>query len=128
VVSDPELYAARPDLIDGLSGFVRSRPAQAVSDFLLQSDAIIAHDADAQVARIAAPTQITFGRYDQITSTRFADRLKGGIRQSELVVFENSAHVRFTTASRNSTRRRWRSCSAVREAPACSSGAAASYA
>jgi pimeloyl-ACP methyl ester carboxylesterase len=89
----PELYAARPDLIDGLSGFVRSRPAQAVSDFLLQTDAVIAHDAEAQLARITAPTQITFGRYDQITSTRFADRLKSGIRQSELVISENSAHA-----------------------------------
>jgi 3-oxoadipate enol-lactonase len=89
----PELYAARPDLIDGLSAFVRSRPPQAVSDFLLQSDAVIAHDVEAQLARITAPTQITFGRYDQITSTRFADRLKSGIRQSELVIFENSAHV-----------------------------------
>ena len=39
------------------------------------------------------PTQITFGRYDQITSTRFADRLKNGIRHSELVIFENSGHV-----------------------------------
>jgi pimeloyl-ACP methyl ester carboxylesterase len=89
----PELYAARPDLIEGLSAFVRSRPAQAVPDFLLQCDAVAAHDAEAQLARITAPTQITFGRYDQITSTRFADRLTSGIRQSELVIFENSAHA-----------------------------------
>jgi len=89
----PELYAATPDLIDGLSAFVRGRPAQAVSDFLLQCDAVIAHDVEAQLARITTPTQITFGRYDQITSTRFADRLKNGIRHSELVIFENSAHV-----------------------------------
>jgi pimeloyl-ACP methyl ester carboxylesterase len=89
----PELYAARPDVIDGLSDFVRSRPAQALSDFMLQSDAVLAHDVEAQLARITAPTQITFGRHDQLTSTRFADRLKGGIRHSELVIFENSAHA-----------------------------------
>jgi pimeloyl-ACP methyl ester carboxylesterase len=86
-------YADRPDLIDSLSAFVRGRPAQAVSDFILQSNAVIAHDAEAQLARIAAPTQITFGRYDQITSTRFADRLKNGIRNSELLIFEQSAHA-----------------------------------
>jgi 3-oxoadipate enol-lactonase len=89
----PELYAARPDVIDGLSGFVRGRPAQALSDFMLQSDAVLAHDVEAQLARITAPTQITFGRHDQLTSTRFADRLKGGIRHSELLIFENSAHA-----------------------------------
>jgi 3-oxoadipate enol-lactonase len=89
----PELYAARPDVIDGLSAFVRSRPAQALSDFMLQSDAVLAHDVEAQLSRITAPTQITFGRYDQLTSTRFADRLKSGISHSELVIFENSAHA-----------------------------------
>ena len=71
----PELYVARPDVIDGLSAFVRSRPAQALSDFMLQSDAVLAHDVEAQLSRITAPTQITFGRDDQLTSTRFADRL-----------------------------------------------------
>ena len=54
----PELYAARPDVIDGLSAFVRSRPAQALSDFMLQSDAVLAHDVEAQLSRITAPTQI----------------------------------------------------------------------
>jgi pimeloyl-ACP methyl ester carboxylesterase len=72
---------------------VRSRPAQALSDFMLQSDAVLAHDVEAQLSRITAPTQITFGRYDQLTSTRFADRLKSGISHSELVIFENSAHA-----------------------------------
>ena len=89
----PEVYAGNSELIDGLSAFVRGRPAQAVSDFILQTDAVIAHDVEAQLARITAPTQITFGRYDQITSTRFADRLKNGIPHSELVIFEHSGHV-----------------------------------
>lgn len=60
---------------------------------MLQSDAVLAHDVEAQLARITAPTQITFGRHDRLTSTRFADRLKGGIRHSELLIFENSAHA-----------------------------------
>jgi pimeloyl-ACP methyl ester carboxylesterase len=89
----PGLYAERPDYIDSLAAFVRSRPPQSVADFVHQSDAVLAHDVEAHLGRIAAPTQITFGRLDQLTSTRFADRLKGGIRNSELLVFEGCAHA-----------------------------------
>ncbi len=89
----PELYAAKPDYIQSLAGFVRSRPAQTVASFLQQSNAAMGHDAEAQLGRITAPTQITFGRHDQVTSTRFADRMKGTIRNSELLVFEGSAHA-----------------------------------
>jgi pimeloyl-ACP methyl ester carboxylesterase len=89
----PELYAARPDYIDSLAAFVRSRPPQSVPDFIQQSNAVLAHDVEPQLERISAPTQITFGRRDQLTSTRFADRLKSGIRNSELLVFEQCAHA-----------------------------------
>ena len=89
----PELYAARPDYIESLSAFVRSRPAQSVASFMQQSNAVIAHDAEAQLVKITAPTQITFGRYDLVTSTRFADRMRSGIRDSELVIFEGCAHA-----------------------------------
>ena len=40
-----------------------------------------------------APTQITFGRYDLATSTRFADRMRGSIRDSELLIFDGCAHA-----------------------------------
>jgi pimeloyl-ACP methyl ester carboxylesterase len=40
-----------------------------------------------------APTQITFGRYDMVTSTRFADPIKGSIRASELEIFEDCSHA-----------------------------------
>ncbi len=89
----PELYAERPDYIDSLAAFVRSRPLQSVADFIQQSNAVLAHDVDAHLERISAPTQITFGRHDQLTSTRFADRLKSGIRNSELLIFEGCAHA-----------------------------------
>ena len=89
----PELYAAKPDYIQSLAEFVRGRPAQSLASFIQQSDAVISHDADAQLERITAPTQITFGRFDQVTSTRFADRLKRGILHSELVVFEECSHA-----------------------------------
>lgn len=89
----PELYASKPDYIQSLADFVRSRPAQSVASFHQQSNAVLAHDVEAQLSRISAPTQITFGRHDLVTSTRFADRMKGGIRGSELEIFEGCAHA-----------------------------------
>ncbi len=89
----PELYAAKPDYIDQLAAFVRSRPQQPFDAFIRQSNAVIAHDALAQLGRIKAPTQITFGRHDTVTSTRFADAMKNGIKGSELLEFETCAHA-----------------------------------
>jgi len=88
----PELYAAKPDYIESLAAFVRSRPAQSVASFMQQSNAVKAHDVEAQLSRITAPTLITFGRQDMLTSTRFLDRMKG-IRNSEVVIFEGCAHA-----------------------------------
>jgi pimeloyl-ACP methyl ester carboxylesterase len=89
----PELYAAKPDYIQSLGDFVRSRPAQPLEAFLRQSQAVIAHDVESQLGRIKAPTQITFGRRDLVTSTRFADRLMNAIQGSEVVIFEECAHA-----------------------------------
>jgi len=88
----PELYAAKPDYIQSLADFVRGRPAQPLAAFIQQSNAVIAHDVEAQLGRITTPTQITFGRTDLLTF-RFADRMKGGIRDSELLIFEGCAHA-----------------------------------
>jgi len=89
----PELYAAKPEYVQSLAAFVRSRPAQSLASFLQQSDAVIAHDAEAQLVRITAPTLITFGRHDAATSTRFADPLQRRIRNSEVVIFEGCSHA-----------------------------------
>ena len=89
----PELYAAKPEYIQGLADFVRSRPAQPLASFLQQSQAVLSHNVEAQLDRITAPTQITFGRHDLLTSTRFADRMKNTIRGSELLIFEGSSHA-----------------------------------
>ena len=70
----PELYAAKPEFIEAVAAFVRGRPVQPLDAFLRQSDAVIAHDAQSQLANIRAPTQITFGQRDVVTSTRFAGR------------------------------------------------------
>lgn len=89
----PELYAAKLDYIQSLAGFVRSRPAQSLAAFIQQSNAVIAHDVSAQLGKITASTQITFGRADMATSTRFADPLTANIRNSELLIFEGCAHA-----------------------------------
>ena len=89
----PELYAAKPEYIQSLADFVRSRPAQPLAAFLLESNAVIAHDAAAQLDQITVPTQISYGRRDAVTSTRFADLLTGGIRGSELLIFEECSHA-----------------------------------
>lgn len=89
----PDLYAARPDYVESLAAFVRGRPTQPVEAFMSQSGAVLAHDAEAQIGRIQAPTLITFGRHDQVTSTRFAQPLQGSIAGSEVQVFEGSAHA-----------------------------------
>jgi 3-oxoadipate enol-lactonase len=89
----PELYAQKPDYIQALSDFVRGRPKQPVEAFLQEASAVIAHDAEARLGAIRAPTQITFGRHDALTSIRFADRLKNAIEGSELHIFEDCSHA-----------------------------------
>jgi pimeloyl-ACP methyl ester carboxylesterase len=89
----PELYAQKPDYIQALSDFVRGRPKQPIDAFIQESDAVMTHDAEAQLGKIRAPTQITFGRHDMVTSTRFADRLTNSIKNSELYIFEDCSHA-----------------------------------
>jgi pimeloyl-ACP methyl ester carboxylesterase len=89
----PQLYGTKPDYIESLANFVRSRPPQSVASFLQQSDAVLSHDVETELPRISAPTLITFGRHDQITSTRFAEPLQRGIRNSELLIFEGCSHA-----------------------------------
>jgi pimeloyl-ACP methyl ester carboxylesterase len=89
----PEMYAERPEYVDALVDFVRSRPAQPLDAFLAQSEAALAHDAGAVLGEIGAPALITFGARDLVCSTRFAEPLSSGIRQSELVVFDHLLHA-----------------------------------
>ena len=89
----PDFYSSNPEFMDKVAAFVRSRPKQPLDAFMRQSNAVITHDAVAQLARIKAPTQITFGRHDQVTSLRFADALTSEINGSELLVFETCAHA-----------------------------------
>ena len=89
----PELYAARPEYIQSLAEFVRSRPIQPLNAFMQHSNAVMSHDVESQLNRIQAPTLVTFGRQDLLTSLRFADPLTKGIQNSELLIFEGCAHA-----------------------------------
>jgi pimeloyl-ACP methyl ester carboxylesterase len=89
----PDLYSKKQDYIQSLAAFVRSRPPMSVDGFMQQSDAVIAHDVEAQLSRITAPTQITFGRHDQVTSLRFAEPLTNAISNNEFVIFEDCSHA-----------------------------------
>jgi pimeloyl-ACP methyl ester carboxylesterase len=88
----PEMYVGRPEFVDTLVDFVRSRPAQPRDAFLAQTEAAIAHDASPVLGEIGAPSLITVGAHDLICSTRFAARLESSIRDSELVVFDHLSH------------------------------------
>jgi pimeloyl-ACP methyl ester carboxylesterase len=89
----PELYAARPEYVDALADFVRGRPMPPVDAFIRQSGAVLAHDATTVIGSIQAPTLITYGRHDIVTSTRFAGPLTEAIPNTELIVFEDCAHA-----------------------------------
>ncbi|MGH2717009.1 MAG: alpha/beta fold hydrolase [Actinomycetota bacterium] len=89
----PELYAAQPEYIDSLAAFVRAQPMPDVDAFLRQSEAVLNHDASGVLGSITAPTQITFGRHDLATSTRFLEPLQSGIAGSESVIFETCSHA-----------------------------------
>jgi pimeloyl-ACP methyl ester carboxylesterase len=89
----PELYAAKPEYIKALADFVKGRPVQSLDAFIKQSNAVLAHDVEAHLSKIEAPTQITFGQHDMVTSTRFAEPMKEHIRLAEVAVFEGCAHA-----------------------------------
>jgi pimeloyl-ACP methyl ester carboxylesterase len=89
----PEMYAERPDYAQALADFVRGRPAQPLDAFMAQSDGVLAHNASAVLKQIQAPTLVTFGARDIVTSTRFAEPLTSAIAGSELVVFDHLSHA-----------------------------------
>jgi pimeloyl-ACP methyl ester carboxylesterase len=89
----PELYAARPEYIDSLAEFVRGRPMPPVDAFLRQSEAVLTHDARQVLGSIQAPTLLTYGRHDMVTSTRFADPIREAVAGCEIVVFEDCSHA-----------------------------------
>jgi pimeloyl-ACP methyl ester carboxylesterase len=89
----PEMYAERPEFVTALEDFVRSRPAQPLDAFLAQSQAVIEHDGAPALKDITAPTLITVGARDLVTSTRFVEPLQQGIANTEVVVFEHLSHA-----------------------------------
>jgi 3-oxoadipate enol-lactonase len=91
----PERYAADPEFIESIVDFARSRPRQRVTDFLEHSTAVIRHDVLDVLGNVRAPTQITFGSHDVVTSTRFIEPMVGAIPHAELEIFEDCSHASF---------------------------------
>ena len=91
--SRPRCTSSRPEFVDTLTDFVRSRPAQPIDAFLAQTEAAITHDAGPVLGEIGVPTLITVGAHDLVCSPRFAERLNRRIGGSELVVFEHLSHA-----------------------------------
>jgi len=56
---------------------------------------VVDHDASAALGDITAPTLVTFGARDLLTSTRFAPPLLEGIADARLVVFDHLSHAGF---------------------------------
>jgi pimeloyl-ACP methyl ester carboxylesterase len=89
----PELYAARPDYIQTLAAFVRSRPEQPLDAFMRQTQAVLDHDVEAKLGSIKWPMQITLGEHDMITPRRYADRIAAAIPGPEVTVFKGCSHA-----------------------------------
>ncbi len=94
-VFTPEMYAERPEVLAQFGEIVHTRPAQSLAGFMAQSQAVIDHDASSVLGRITAPTLVTFGARDLLTSTRFAPPLLDGIAGARLVVFDHLSHAGF---------------------------------
>ena len=94
-VFTPEMYARRPEVLEQFAKVVHGRPAQSLDGFIAQSQAVLDHDATSALGRIAAPTLVTFGGRDLLTSTRFAGALLEGIADARLVVFDHLSHAGF---------------------------------
>ena len=89
----PELYAAKPDYIDQLRR-LRAQPAETAARRLHPSVGRgDGHDALTQLRNIASLILFSIDTATTETYTRFADPFKSGIKNTELVVFENCAHA-----------------------------------
>jgi len=88
-----DFYVEKSEYIQTLVGFVRSRPEQPVEAFIRQTEAVLAHNVESQLAKVKAPTQITFGKYDMITTPQRAASLHADIQGSELIIFDASSHA-----------------------------------
>lgn len=90
----PGLFANDPDHVQALAEFVKGRPQQSIGAFHSQCDAVLSHDCEDQLPDIKAPSLITFGEIDSITSVdRYAEKLTSGIKNSELYLFKGCSHT-----------------------------------
>ena len=89
----PELYDQKPDYIKALADFTRSRPKQPLTAFMQQSNAVINHDAEAQLGKIARRRRSPSAATTRCVPPGLPTALKNGIKHAELHVFENCSHA-----------------------------------
>ena len=89
----PDLYADRPDYVESLAAFVRSRPEQPLDAFMRQTQAVLDHDVETQLGKIRVPVHVTLGEHDMVTSKRHADRIAAAIPGTEVTIFEGCSHA-----------------------------------
>jgi pimeloyl-ACP methyl ester carboxylesterase len=89
-------FLQQPDAVRGFMGLVRGNPfPQTAASFVRQCDAILSHDTQDRVARIAAPTHVIVGSEDVLTPPRLSHALAGRIPGAKLTEIPASAHVLF---------------------------------
>ena len=89
----PDLYADRPDYVESLAAFVRSRPEQPLDAFMRQTQAVLDHDVETQLGKIRVPVHVTLGEHDMVTSKRHANRIAAAIPGTEVTIFEGCSHA-----------------------------------
>ena len=109
----PEMYVERPEFVDTLVEFVRSRPAQPVEAFMAQTDAVLADDASGVSGEIAVPTLITFGRATSSALRALPSRSRAGSPGASWWSSSISRTPGCTKIPRRSTPRRSTSCCAT---------------
>ncbi len=90
-----EMYRERGNVLEEFGAIARSRPPQSAEGFAAEAHAVRGHDGRDALGRVTAPTLVTFGELDRLTSTRFAPAMTEGIRDSRLHVFEGLSHAGF---------------------------------
>ena len=88
------MYVDRPEFVDTLVDFVRSRPAQPLDAFLAQTEAAMAHDASAGAGRDRrSDPDHGRGARPRLLARASPSRINSGIAGSELVVFDHLSHA-----------------------------------
>lgn len=90
-VCSPEFLARRPDVVESWIRIATEEPATR-SGLVGQATAGLTHDAEAELARIAAPTMVITGDADRLIPARHSYALAARIAGAKLVVLRGAGH------------------------------------